>query len=169
MLVAPRGAVPTVVELQANALVERWSSNWSWGAEGGLSFGDDRAQYGLAFGGRVVTGEPAAFDITEWNASARFALTFPHLGGLRGRLGLGASLFVTTPGPNVTAETQMLLSTGYLELAVSRPFWFGAFGVAPLLGVRVFSAPRNVRVNGDEQLALPWAVPQLALSLAYRR
>ncbi len=134
-----------------------------------MSVGDERAQYGLALGGRVVTGEPATFDISEWNASARFALTFSRFGGLRGRMGVGASLFVTTPGAHVTSESPMLLGAGYLELAVSRPFWFGAFGLSPLLGVRVFSAPRNVRVNREELLVLPLAVPQLALSLAYRR
>lgn len=169
IIVEPRRDVATIIELQANALVERWSNNWSWGGEGGLSVGDERSQYGLALGGRAVTGEPATFDISEWNASARFASTFPRLGGLRGRLGVGASLFVTTPAPKVTSESPMLLGAAYLELAVSRPFWFGAFGVSPMLGVRVFSAPRNVRVNGDEELVLPLAVPQLALSLVYRR
>jgi len=40
--------------------------------------------------------------------------------------------------------------------------------LVPSLGARVFSARRSVRLNAQEQLVLPWLVPQVALTLGYR-
>jgi hypothetical protein len=54
-----------------------------------------------------------------------------------------------------------------VELALSRPFWIGRFGVAPLVGARFFGGTRRVRVNGEEALRVPIAAPRASLTLSW--
>lgn len=164
----PRKAKQRVVaELQARALVERWSERWTWGAEAGMSVGEPQLQYGLVVAGRVATGEPSSFEVNEWSTAARVQLTPRAALGLRGSLGVGASLFVTTPSRDVTAESGTLLGTAFLELTVSRPVWLGSFAISPLVGARVFSGARRVRVDDAEALKLPLVTPQVSLALLW--
>jgi hypothetical protein len=52
--------------LQLAPLAERWVDHWAWGADAELAVGSETFLYGLALGGRVATGEPATFDVSEW-------------------------------------------------------------------------------------------------------
>jgi hypothetical protein len=156
-----------VAELHARALSERWTEHWAWGAEAGLSVGTPQWQYGLVVAGRVATGEPESFDIGEWSAAAQVLFTSRAALGLRGSLGIGASLFVTTPAPEIVAESETLIGSAFLELALSRPFWLGHFSVAPLVGARFFGGARRVRVNGAEALRVPIVAPQASLTLSW--
>lgn len=165
-LAAPRRE--RVAEVQARALGERWSGHWAWGGEAGLSLGDARLQLGLVAAGRVATGEPASFDVQEWSVAGRVQVTLREVWGLRGGLGLGASVFVAAPAPGIVAESSTLLGTGFVELSLSRPFWLGAVGLTPALGARLFSASRDVRVNDEGLLTLPRIAPQASLMLLGR-
>lgn len=166
--VTPPEAEPlAMAELQVAALLERWSERWTWGAEAGLSVGERQLQYGLVVAGRVATGEPSSFDVNEWSSAARVQLTPRAALGLRGSLGVGASLFVTTPSSDVTAESGTLLATPFLELTISRPVWLGRFAISPLVGARFFSGSRRVRVNDAEALLLPLIAPQVSLALLW--
>ena len=153
---------------QLTPLVERWGDHWAWGADAGLAVGSENFLYGLELGGRAAAAEPATFDSSEWNAAVRFAWTFPRAAGLRGTLGLGASLLATTPASGVVSESTTLLGAACFELHLGRPFWLGAFGLEPQLGLRVFSGRRRVRVNESEQLVVPPIEPQAGVSLLYR-
>jgi len=150
-----RARSSSVADIQTRALVEKWGSAWAWGAEAGLSAGGNDVEYGLGIGGRIATGEPASLALSEWNAAARVQLTLPSLAGLCGSLGLGGSLLIVTPTSNVTAETPTLVGAGFVELGISRPFFFGSFGIAPGVGVRAFAAPRQVLLNEREVFVLP--------------
>ena len=149
-------------------LLERWTEYTAWGADVGLAIGSENFAYGLELGGRAAIAEPATFNVSEWNAALRFAWTFPRAAGLRGTLGLGVSLLVTTPATGVDAVSATLLPAGCLELHLGRPFWLGAFGLEPQLGLRLFSGERRVRVNDTEQLVVPLLVPQAGLSFLFR-
>jgi hypothetical protein len=166
---APRRAGVTMAEVQASSIGERWGNHWAWGGEASLSVASASRGFGIVLGGRAALREPTSFDLDEWNASVRFAQAMPKLVGLRVTAGVGASLLVTAPATHVVSESSNLLSAAFVELRLYRPFWFGPFALAPALGVRLFSARRNVRVNAEERLALPLFVPQAALLLIYRR
>ena len=166
-----RNATPaaSVTELNVAPVVERLGGKWATGADAGMSVGDGSLAYGLAFGARAALGEPSTFDVTDWSAGAHLSLTLPRAYGLRFKLGIGVSLLVATPATKVVPDSSTLLSAGSLNPSISRPFWFGAFALAPGVGARVFSARRNVRVNEHEQFALPIFAPHVELSLIYRR
>jgi len=166
----PAAPVPrTVSELYATPTVGLFKDHWALGGTLGVSVGTETLQYGLGISGRTITSLPAAFDATEWGACARLTWTPARVAGFRGTLGLGVSALVTDPADDVVSNTSNLLSAAYLELHLSRPFWLGRFGVAPGLGVRLFSDGRNVLVNTKEQLALPPLTPEATLSFVYRR
>jgi hypothetical protein len=164
---APGAARLSVAEVHARALSERWTEHWAWGAEAGLSVGTPQLQYGLVVAGRVAAGEPTSFDIHEWSAAAQILFTSRAALGLRGSLGIGGSLFVTTPAPEIVVESKTLIGAAFVELALSRPFWIGRFSVAPLVGARFFGGARRVRVNDTEALRVPIVAPQASLTLSW--
>jgi hypothetical protein len=155
-------------ELRLTPAAEWWGGHAALGGDVGLAVGSEYFQYGLALGVRAALGEPQSFQVSEGGAAARFARTFPTAFGLRATLGVGASLLVTTPAGGVVSESATLLGAAYLELQLGRPFWRGAFGLEPALGVRVFGGSREVRVDEEQRLSLPVLVPQAGLSLLYR-
>jgi len=167
----PQTKQPTanLTELSVTAAGELWGSTTALGGDVGLSVGSERLRYGLAFSGRAGVNEPKTFDLQEWAASARLAFTLPQPSGLRFTAGFGASLLATLPAAQVVTASSSLLSTASFDAKVSRPFWLGPLALSPELGVRLFSARRNVLVDSREQVALPEVVPQLALSVIYRR
>jgi hypothetical protein len=158
-----------VSELYAMPTIGLFKERWALGGTLGVGVGTETLQYGLGIGGRTISSLPTSFDATEWGACARIAWTPAHAAGLRGTLGLGVSALVADPADDVVSRSSTVLSAAYLELQLSRPFWLGRFGVAPGLGVRLFSARRNVRVNKQEQLAVPLLSPEATLSFVYRR
>ncbi len=89
--------------------------------------------------------------------------------GLRGNVGVGGGLFLTAPSGGLSVDSATSLSAAYAELGLSRPFWIGAFGISPELGVRASSAERRVRVNDVEQLLLPLLAPVAKFSLLLRQ
>jgi hypothetical protein len=106
--------------------------------------------------------------LSELSFNLRLALTLPRLAGLRLQLGLGPSLLLTTPTDDAFAESATTLAAGVIELLVARPFWLGKVGLSPGIGLRAFTARRNVQVDGRDAFALPVLAPQASLALLYR-
>jgi hypothetical protein len=167
---APPASAGPPASLEASLGVggERWSTHNALGARVGASLGTERLRYGVALGGLAALGEPPGFDVNEWHVAARLSWSPSWSVGVRGNLGLGGSLFLTAPS-GLRVDTATSLSAGFAELELSRPFWFGAVGVSPGVGVRISSAERRVRINEVEQLLLPVLVPAASLSLMWRQ
>jgi hypothetical protein len=155
----------SIWRLQAGPLLEVWGTHLAVGGEAEASVGTRALGFGLALGGHAALGEPESFAVNEWNASARLGLAPPRFAGFRGSLGLGASLLLASPARGITADSSTQLSAAYLDLRISRPFSLGRFALAPSLGARLYSAPRDVQVNDEERLAVPRLVPEVALWL----
>lgn len=162
----PHPSSPTEVYLAPTS--ELWSSDVAWGADLGMSAGGPKFRYGLALSGRTLLSQPSSVTVQEWGASARLSFALSQPTELRFSLGVGASLLAASPGAHVSASSSTLRSVASLEASVSRPFWLGAFGLSPELGVRFFSGRRSVLVDEREQVVVPVVAPQLALSLIYR-
>lgn len=167
---APPVSAPPPARLEASlgVLGERWAEHNALGARAAASLGSERLRYGISLGGLAALGEPNGFDVNEWHVGARLSWAPTWLFGVRGNLGLGGSLFLTAP-QGLSVDTATSLSVGFAELGLSRPFWLGAFGVSPELGLRLSSAERNVRIDQEEQLVLPVVVPAASLSLVWRQ
>jgi hypothetical protein len=163
----PYAAKPNIVELNARAAAERWSEHLAWGGDATLLVGTRYLAYGLSLGGRFATGEVSSFQAYEWHARAALRWSPTKMAGFVGSFGVGASLLVVVPAPRVRAESSTMVSAGFAELGLSRPFWFGQFGLGPLVGARVFTAQRFASVNSHDLLSVPLFVPQLALVLTF--
>lgn len=161
------GDAQSAIELSLSPAVARWSDHWALGATFGLSVSGERIVYGLSLGGASAINEPEAFDVREWLGNAHVGLELPELARLRAVLAAGGSLLVATPASGISPSSGTLLSALSVELTLARPFWFGAFGISPGFGVRLFSARRNVRVDAREELAVPLFTPQASLAFIY--
>jgi len=110
----------------------------------------------------VICGRPM-----EWERSAHLHVSgivrsALHAGG-RGQLARHCARY------GGRGRVKTLLSATSFELHVSRPFWFGSFGLAPAVGAHFLSARRNVQVDDRGELFFPLFVPQAGLWLLYRR
>lgn len=167
-VVSPPSPSPfALAEVSLRGVAERWSDEWAGGGNVSLLLGTPRLAYGVSLGGRLPLEGAPDFDTSEWSAAARVQLTLRELGGLRGSVGIGASSFSVSPASDVSARSATVLSAAFLELEVSRPFWFGPLAISPGVGARLFSAERRVRLDDVEQLALPVFAPGGSLSLSY--
>lgn len=164
----PATATPPTLEASLGVVGERWSTHNALGARAAASLGSERLRYGIELGGLAALGEPAGFDVNEWHVRARLSWSPSWSLGVRANLGLGGSLFLTAP-KGLRVDTATSLSAGLADLALSRPFWFGAIGLSPELGLRVSSAERRVRIDEVQQLVLPVLVPAACLSLLWRQ
>lgn len=157
------------VELAARPLIERFSSLWAPGVEASGSVGSETLRLGLALGGRVALDEPQDdFQLSELTGTARLSLSPPRTAGIRVELGLGVSVLSVVPREGAITQSATSLTSGFLDLGVSRPFWLGNVAISPTLGARAFIARRRVDVDGEERFKLPTVVPQLGMSLIYR-
>lgn len=161
-------APPATLELSVGALGARWAAHSAWGAGVGASLGGERLRFGLELGGFAALGEPPGFDVNEWHVGLRSSWSPAWLWGVRGNLGLAGSLFLTAP-QGLSVDTATSLSAGVVDVALSRPFWFGAFGLSPELGLSIATAERRVTIDEIRQLTLPVLVPVAKLSLVWRQ
>lgn len=159
---------PAWPEVSLGVLGERWATHNALGARASASLGGERLRYGFVLGGLAALGEPSGFDVNEWHVGAGLSWAPSWLFGVRGNLGLGGSLFLTAP-QGLSVDTATSLSAAFAEVGLSRPFWLGAVGVSPELGVRVSSAERSVRIDEVQQLVLPVLAPAASLSLMWRQ
>jgi hypothetical protein len=166
---AGRAPAPSWLEVRGSGVVERWSEHLALGFEVAPSLGNERVRYGVTFGASWALGEGASFDVSDAHAAAELAWQPHFAAGFRGSTALGVSLLTVAPDGSLSTNTATAYSAAFLQLAVSRPFTFGAFALAPALGVRAHLAERSVRVDNVERLVLPLFVPQAQLSLLWAK
>jgi hypothetical protein len=124
-------------------------------------------RYGVAFGASWALGEAKGFDVSNAHAAGELAWSPRFAAGFRGSTALGVSLLTVTPDRSLSATTATAYSAAFLQVAISRPFTFGPFALAPALGLRAHLAERRVQVDDVERLVVPLFVPQAQLSLLW--
>ncbi len=164
-----RTDTPSWLELSGGGGIERWAKHWALGFEVAPSLGDDRVRYGVRLGGSWALREGPRFDVVDAHAAVEAALQPHFAAGIRGSAALGLSQLSVTPSGSLSAETATAYGAAFVQLRISRPIWFGAFALAPSLGVRAHLAERRVLVDDVKRLALPLFVPQAQLSLIWSR
>lgn len=163
----PIARARAVTELLAEATAESWSGVLGLGGNVGFAHGSRRLRYGLAVGGAAATGVKAAFGVSEWRAQLELGWEPSWAAGFRGALGAGPSLLVVSPAADTAPRASTVASAWFAEFSLTRPFWFHEVGVVPGVALRLFSAKRDVNVDGRERFTLWGMVPQLGLGLLY--
>jgi hypothetical protein len=155
-------------ELFGAALGEAWRDRIAVGGALGVA----RSTPTIWFGLRAAVLRPAAgsadFSATEGQISAEVGVQPSLLAGVRASLGLGPSVLFIKPHADLTTRNNPVTTSLFFAAHVSRPFWFGRFGLLPEVGARLFTGARGVHIDGDERLRLSGIVPALSLSLVYR-
>lgn len=151
----------------ASALAELWRYGGGLGGALGVAYGTRQLQLGLRLGGLTSPDSSGDFRASELSAALGVAWAPGWAYGLRGAAGLGPSLLLVSPQSDLTPRGDTSVAAWFFELELARPFWFGAWAFTPALGVRLFTAERQVTLDSAELLIIPYVAPRLALSLAY--
>lgn len=161
-------ARPThLVRLGAGGLFATWDAEPAYGGRARVEIGFQPWSVALALGG-LTSGERAgSFVPSEWHALAVGALDLQAVAGLRLSGAAGVSVLLASPSSGLANESGTASSAAVFELGLSRPLRAGHVIVTPELDVRLFSARREVKVDGTTQLTLPVASPLLALTVSY--
>lgn len=140
--------------LRSDASVETWGSEMAAGVRVGLAHRTRAISFAFLAGGSALLSSQPLFRATEWLAVSELAWQPSGLLGLRFATGLGLSLLNVTPTEKATALSGTSKSAGFFELSLVRPFELGRLSLAPILGLRAFSAHRTVRVDAQRELRL---------------
>jgi len=155
-------------EIRADATVETWGTHLAAGAMLGLEHSSESWSYAFIAGTARGLSAELPFRVSEWTAAGELGWQAPSSAALRVSARLGMSLLVVDPKVGVAATSSPVKSAAFAELDVSRPIWFGRFGLAPGLGVRFFSARRTVAVDGANELQLSTPSVRALLTLLFR-
>jgi hypothetical protein len=74
---------------------------------------------------------------------------------------------VVSPRAEASSYAVSVVGAPFAVLLLSRAFRWRRFALVPELGVRLFASQRGVNVDGRESVSFGWAVPRLALGVAY--
>ena len=154
--------------VRADVAVQSWGSHAAAGVALGLEQASGSFTYAFLAGGAWPFRGPSLSDVAEWTAAGELGWQRQDSLGLRISARLGLSLLTLSPQSGVAASSGTLKSAGFLELDVSRPIWLGRFGLAPGLGLRAFSAKREVTVEGEPELQLSTPSAHAFLSFLLR-
>ena len=151
---APGARRPAVEEdresrVRADFSVQSWGSHAAGGAALGLEQTVGAWSYAFLAGGARPFTEQTVSRVSEWTAAAELAWQRRDFAGIRWSTRVGLSVLTASPDRGVAVIGEPLKSAGFLELDLSRPLWFGRFGLAPGLGVRAFSAKRAISSDGQ--------------------
>jgi hypothetical protein len=154
--------------LFVQSLGELWSSHAAWGAGLGTEWALGPWRGGARAG--VLTPVNAAsstYSLVDWQAMAHVGARPNRLAGVQITLGLGLGWMVVSPRAQATSYTVSVVGAPFGVLLLSRAFRWRRFALVPELGVRLFVSERGVKVDGHESVSFGWAVPRLALGVAY--
>lgn len=158
---------PRLVRVGAGALFEPWDAEPAYGGRARVEVAVPPWSAALAFGG-LTSGERAeSFVPTEWHALAIGAVDLDALAGMRLSAAAGVSVLLASPRSGLANQGGTSVTTAFFELGLSRPLRAGHVIVTPELALRLFSARREVLIDGAVQMTLPVASPLLSLSVAY--
>jgi hypothetical protein len=153
---------------RADVALQSWGSKAALGAALGLEQATGSFSYAFLAGGARPVEQVALSTVTEWTAAGEFGWQGASLLGFRisGRLGL--SLLILSPESGVSSDSGTLKSAAFLDLDLSRPLWLGRFGLAPVIGLRAYSAKRAVTLEGQPQLQISTPSAHVGLALLFR-
>jgi len=134
--------------------VQSWGSKAALGAELGLEQAMGDLSYAFLAGGARPIEQLSVSTVTEWTAAGEFGWQGARLLGIRISARLGLSLLMLSPDSGITVTSGTLKSAAFIDLDVSRPLWLGRFGLAPIVGLRAYSAKRAVTVEGIPELQI---------------
>jgi len=148
--------------------LQSWGSKAALGAALGLEHATGSWSYAFLAGGARPVEQVSLSTVTEWTAAAELGWQGVRSLGIRisGRLGL--SLLMLSPDSGVTSTSGTLKSAAFLDLDISRPLWLGRFGVAPVIGLRAYSAKRAVTLEGEPELQVSTPSVHVGLALFLR-
>jgi len=153
---------------RADIALHSWGSKAALGAVLGLEHATGSWSYAFLAGGARPLEQLSVSTVTEWTTAAELGWQGANPLGIRisGRLGL--SLLMLSPESGVTSTSGTLKAAAFLDLDVSRPLWLGRFGLAPVLGLRAYSAKRAVTFEGQTELQIPIPSVHVGLAVLFR-
>lgn len=147
---------------------EAWPDRWALGGSLGVARSTRRLWYGFCAAVLRPTSQ-ATFSALEAQVAAEVGVQPAFATGVRLSFALGPSVLFVQPQGELTARGDNTAKASlFAAVHVSRPVWFGSFGLVPKVGLRVFTDERGVTVDGVKELVLSGFVPQLSLGVAYR-
>ena len=163
---------PTVLRndsrVRADVALQSWGSKAALGAALGLEQATGSWTYAFLAGGARPVAEVSLSTVTEWTAAGELGWQGAGSLGIRISARLGLSLLMLSPDSGITSTSGTLKSAGFLDLDLSYPLWLGRFGLAPLIGLRAYSAKREVTFEGRPELQISTPSVHVGLALLFR-
>jgi hypothetical protein len=153
--------------LFVQGLGELWSSHAAWGAGLGTEWALGPWRGGARAGVLTPVNAASTYTLVDWQAMAHVGARPNRLAGVQITLGLGLGWMVVSPRAEATSYAVSVVAAPFGVLLLSRAFRWRRFALVPELGVRLFASERGVKVDGRESVSFGWAVPRLALGVAY--
>ena len=154
--------------VRADIALQSWGSKAALGAVLGLEQATESWTYAFLAGAARPIEQPALSDVSEWTAAGEVGWQNKATLGVRISARLGLSVLAISPDPGVETSSGTLKSAAILDLDFSRPVWFDRLGLAPGVGLRVYSAQRAVTVEGEPELQLSTPSVHAFLSVLLR-
>lgn len=165
---SPRAQGPArSLRASASALAEVWTNGGGLGGALAVGYGTRQLQLGVQITAITSPSSSDAFHASEYGAALGVGWVPGWARGFRGGLALGPSLLAVSPRSDLTPRGDTSVAAWFVELGLARPFWFGNWALTPELSARLFSGQREVTLDEQTQLIIPYFVPRLALTLAY--
>lgn len=155
----------SVVSVGIAGVAEAWGSRVAPGALLHSRFGRERV--GVTWSASYQVAASALFRADELGVAFGVDYRPDRAAGITLEGDLGVSLLSVTPHAPYQPRGATGLSVGFLRLLLARPIALGRLALVPAAGVRLFAAPRRLRVDDEERLKLGYAVPVVLLSLSY--
>lgn len=163
--VPPRGP-RLVASVAAGGVLEAWGSRLVPGALLHSRFGGE--QVGVTWSASYQVAQASLFRVGELGVALGADYRPQRAGGLVLEASVGFSLLSVTPHAPYRPRGATSLSAGFVRALLARPIALGRFAIVPSAGVRLFTAPRRLRLDGQQQLKLGYAAPELLLGVSYR-
>ena len=151
----------------AGAIGELWDDELAYGVRLGVERRQPPWVFGVTFGWLTAGEKADSFRANELSASLFGAIEDRRSTGLRASLGVGMSVLVVAPNPELIVRSDTTLPLAFLDLGLSRPVRFGRAALVPAVGLRLFPGRREVHVDSTRELVLPPLSPSLFLGFGY--
>lgn len=161
-------SVPHRTWVSAGLRTEFWRHGSGLGAQLGLEHQLASAFLALQAGYLAAVPTSSRFSAREIGIGAQLGWRPQRALGLRAALGVGLSLFGTTPAAGVSAQSGKSLTLPFFGIELSRPVELGAFAVVPALGATAFSSSRTVKVDQADVLTVPALAVSASMALALK-
>ncbi|HYP77184.1 MAG TPA: hypothetical protein VER12_14545 [Polyangiaceae bacterium] len=153
---------------RADIALHTWGSKAALGAALGLEQETGNWSYAFLAGGTRPLEQPSLSTASEWTAAGEVSWQSAASLGIRFSAQLGLSLLTLSPDSGVISTPGTVKSAAFLDVNVSRPLWLGRFGLAPVIGLRAYSAKRAVTVEGQPELQISTPSVHVGVALLFR-